>query len=112
MARRHRLAAHTLVIFDAPLVPGPYAQRRQALIPYFELAPLDPRHLGAERVYLAPQLAGEMQGWWQQLQQANEQCQAGFYEGVVAKRADSLYPVQLRSPEQVFAFWCKHRWAW
>ena len=32
-----------------------------------------------------------------------------FYEGVVAKRCDSLYPVQLRSAEEETSAWVKHR---
>ena len=47
---------------------------------------------------------------WLDLQTINRELSCDFYEGVVAKRADSLYPVQLRSPEQEFPFWVKHRW--
>jgi hypothetical protein len=32
-----------------------------------------------------------------------------FYEAFVAKRNDSLYPVQLNSPEQTTPTWMKHR---
>jgi len=35
-----------------------------------------------------------------------------FYEGLVAKRADSPYPLQLRSPDEEFSGWIKHRWQW
>jgi hypothetical protein len=34
-----------------------------------------------------------------------------FYEGLVAKRCDSPYPLQRRSDAQDFPFWMKHRWA-
>jgi hypothetical protein len=34
-----------------------------------------------------------------------------FYEGLVAKRCDSPYPLQRRSADQDFPFWMKHRWA-
>ena len=34
-----------------------------------------------------------------------------FYEGMVAKRNDSIYPMQRRSAEVEFPFWMKHRWA-
>ena len=33
-----------------------------------------------------------------------------FYEGIVRKKADSIYPMQLRSPEQTTHNWVKHRW--
>jgi hypothetical protein len=32
-----------------------------------------------------------------------------FFEGVVMKRADSIYPVQLRSATEECRGWCKHR---
>ena len=34
-----------------------------------------------------------------------------FWEGLVAKRNDSIYPRQRRSAELDFPFWMKHRWA-
>ena len=45
------------------------------------------------------------------LRQLNRQWRCTFYEGLVAKRADSLYPVQLRSATLEFPGWVKHRWA-
>lgn len=48
---------------------------------------------------------------WHELQRANQTLGVPFYEGLVAKRADSLYPIQLRSPDFEFPFWTKHRWA-
>ena len=32
-----------------------------------------------------------------------------FYEGVVMKRVDSIYPMQLRSPDFETPDWMKHR---
>ena len=45
---------------------------------------------------------------------AGIECAVGaeFYEGFVAKRADSRYPFQLRDPEAHCPWWVKHRWAW
>lgn len=34
-----------------------------------------------------------------------------FYEGLVAKRSDSAYPIQLRSPDERTTVWIKHRFA-
>lgn len=48
---------------------------------------------------------------WDLLQQCNAALGCEFYEGVVAKRADSTYPLQLRSPDTEFCGWIKHRWA-
>ncbi len=49
---------------------------------------------------------------WDLLKECNRSLGCQFYEGIVAKRADSLYPVQLRSHDSDFPFWVKHRWAW
>ena len=48
---------------------------------------------------------------YQELQAINTAWGAPFYEGLVGKKKTSLYPLQLRSPDQDFAFWQKHRWA-
>lgn len=47
---------------------------------------------------------------WTRLQAINKELKCELFEGLVAKRADSLYPLQLRSPDVEFPFWMKHRW--
>jgi hypothetical protein len=52
--------------------------------------------------------------FWQRLQAANVKLVcvgSDFWEGVVAKRNDSIYPRQHRNAELYFPFWMKHRWA-
>jgi len=46
----------------------------------------------------------------QRLKQLNAQWLCPFYVGVVAKRSDSLYPIQLRSAALEYTGWLKHRW--
>lgn len=52
---------------------------------------------------------------WDIFQQCNAAlgCKPGseFWEGLVAKRNDSIYPRQRRNAELDFPFWMKHRWA-
>ncbi len=48
---------------------------------------------------------------WNRLQELNQQLGCELFEGLVAKRVDSLYPIQSRSPDVEFPFWMKHRWA-
>jgi len=45
-----------------------------------------------------------------ELQKAKAVLGCEFNEGVVAKRADSLHPIQLLAPDKEFTFWTKHRW--
>ena len=37
---------------------------------------------------------------WHPVQATNRRLGCDFYEGLVAKQGDSLYPLQLRSPDQ------------
>jgi hypothetical protein len=46
---------------------------------------------------------------WEILQQCNAALGCTFFEGVVAKRADSEYPIQLTSDSQECPDWIKHR---
>jgi hypothetical protein len=54
---------------------------------------------------------GDWHGLWDILQECNRVLGCDFYEGLVAKRADSLYPLQLRSASEEYPYWMKHRWA-
>ena len=47
--------------------------------------------------------------FYQRLRAANRVLGCDFFEGVVMKRADSQYPVQLRSATVEFRGWMKHR---
>ena len=44
------------------------------------------------------------------LQRCNTEMEEEFYEGVVMKKANAPYPVQLRNPDFKTAYWVKHRW--
>jgi len=48
--------------------------------------------------------------FYQRLREANRALSCDFFEGVVMKRAESIYPVQLRSATEECRGWCKHRW--
>lgn len=48
---------------------------------------------------------------WNRLQLFNKAFGAEVFEGLVAKHADSPYPLQTRSADQTFPQWMKHRWA-
>ena len=43
------------------------------------------------------------------LRGANRALGCDFFEGVVMKRADSAYPVQMRSATEEYRGWVKHR---
>jgi hypothetical protein len=74
--------------------------------------------IGCNQVYLPLTLRNSLGRasellFWEMLQAANVNLRSGsdFWEGVVAKRNESIYPRQRRNAELDFPFWMKHRWA-
>ena len=47
--------------------------------------------------------------FYRRLREANRALHCDFFEAVVMKRAESVYPVQLRSATEEFRGWVKHR---
>ena len=117
--RRHAIARGTLIVLD--VIPEPVAYRSEgdhAAPDYRErrswLTPLPvPRSLieiNRNTVYLTPSTLDDPQTIWNAARAANRHFSAVVYEGIVMKRIDSLYPVQLRNPEECTPAWIKHRW--
>lgn len=122
LERRHGIGQGCLIVLDAvperAFASVSYLERRlwfcRAAIPEINVAPpwtgLNPPQSDFPLLSTTPQISGDLAAW-SYLQSLNHRvfgCQ--FYEGFVAKRADSVYPIQLRGPEESFPFWVKHRW--
>lgn len=122
LERRHALGKGSLVLLDY-LAPDatPYEARQQTLYnalqdtltawPVEQVSPPEDRLLHFAYTYqeggdddLNPTAA------WKRLQALNTHWGAEVFEGFVAKRIDSPYPRQLRSPNQESHHWIKHRW--
>jgi ATP-dependent DNA ligase len=114
LERRHGLGRGTLLVFDYVQAGNkePYLERNTKLSRVLPVhahgEPPEP-----ERVYAVASAPGTLSPseFYQALRQLNRHWRCTFYEGLVAKRADSRYPVQLRSPALEFAGWVKHRWS-
>jgi ATP-dependent DNA ligase len=120
LERRHHIARGTLILLDAipqdaQFTPS-YAERRQFLESL--RIPLEPfssgLHAGDEPPLLLTTSRmvtsqNESLAFYQSLRQSNRQLGAEFFEGVVMKRADAAYPVQLRSPLEECRAMMKHR---
>jgi hypothetical protein len=136
LSRRVPIGKGSLILLDAvgtpPLDVGcsnvgclPYDERQQLLYdtciakgPGFSWAheqfePLENELLSFAYTYRTDDKAPEMHpaAAWVRLQEVNQALGCELFEGLVAKRADSLYPLQLRSPDLEFPFWMKHRWS-
>jgi hypothetical protein len=115
LCRRHRLGQATLLVFDYISPSGESLLLRKQV-----LAEALPAHDYAElplpaELYSVPFLdpnRADPHALYGQLRQRNACWHCLFYEGLVAKRITDPYPVQLRSPEEEFVGWVKHRWAW
>ena len=120
LERRHQIARGTLIVLDAiphdsTFTPS-YAERREFLESL--RIPLEPFSSGLHDGDAAPLLIttsrmvttqNETLAFYCGLRQANLTLGAEFFEGVVMKRADAAYPVQLRGSSEECRAWCKHR---
>ncbi len=119
LERRHNLGRGTLVVLDViPESGTPSYEQRRAMLE--SLLPCDAvfagdtlRMVPCGAVVLTPTLRAVSQAdalaFYQRLRAANRALGCDFFEGVVMKRADSIYPVQMRSATEEFRGWVKHR---
>jgi hypothetical protein len=119
LERRHNLGRGTLVVLDVVPESGApsYVQRRlilEALLPMDAVLSGDTsRAVQCGAVVLTPTMRADSHAdalaFYQRLRDANRALRCDFFEGVVMKRADSAYPMQLRSATEEFRAWAKHR---
>src|SRR5262249_16134820 len=120
LERRHDIGRGCLIVLDVipepPYQDATYAERRQWIVPVLpELSLVPPWGACSGEPFplvSVPSLIAGSEQTWSHLQQVNKLLSCQFYEGFVAKRADSVYPIQLHSPHQEYPFWVKHRWQW
>jgi ATP-dependent DNA ligase len=113
LERRHAIGQGALLVFDYISLAGEgYLHRKQRLAHTLAVHDyqVQPRSDAAYSVRAVGPEEAEALEFYQRLKQLNVQWQCPFYEGVVAKHTDSLYPIQLRSAALEFAGWMKHRW--
>ena len=111
LERRHAIGRGALLVFDY-IGSDPYLRRKEQLAEALAVHDyaVPPRPDCAYSVGAPAPGDLDPLEFYRRLKQLNGQWGCPFYEGVVAKRADSPYPVQLRSASLEFAGWMKHRW--
>lgn len=115
LGRRHTVSAGTLIVFDLIVANTARVHRRAALESAFEMWTQLDTPPPPKAVFLTPTYAAaDASTLWLELKRATEvigyaEPENVFYEGMVAKRCDSHYPVQLRSADNPFHGWMKHR---
>src|SRR6266566_1203358 len=97
LERRRTIGQGTLLVFDyiSPASEA-YLRRKQSLAHALAVHdyPVSPRSDAAYTVGAFGLEELEALEFYQRLKQLNAQWHCPFYEGVVAKRSDSVYPVQ------------------
>jgi hypothetical protein len=119
LERRHDLGRGTLIVLYAVPESGtPTYEERRAMLE--SLLPVEPVFSGDtsypapnSTVAVTPTLRANSHAsalpFYQRLREANRILGCDFFEGVAMKRADSIYPVQVRSATDEFRAWVKHR---
>lgn len=120
LERRHNLARGTLIVLDAipasPTFTPAYTERRKFLeslgIPQERFS--SGIHTGDKQPLLLTTSVPtcphkELLAFHQSLKAENRKLGVEFFEGLVMKRGDSIYPVQLRSATEECRQWVKHR---
>lgn len=121
LSRRHGIGKGSLIVLDIngpPVASDSYVVRRKSLELHFpnEIT-LFPSSVKENEVYRLPSLTSWHGKWpeatWRIMQAQNKAAGlAGenvFFEGLVCKRLDSKYPLQLRSDTDETTVWIKHR---
>lgn len=115
LGRRHASGIGSIIVLDAVIPKASYDVRRSILKHYFKTIPwyetMRPDSIGLvfSTTFEDDDKADEFD-LWASLQEYNGMVGCEFYEGLVAKRTDSLYPIQLNSPDQPNTKWIKFRW--
>ena len=122
LERRHAIGRGCLFVLDfiphqspfthhkaQPPASATFLQRSALLDAHLPRLPVECRP-DETRIYRPDLLPGTV-ATWEALQRVNREWGCEFYEGLVAKRGDSIYPMQLRSASLETASWMKHRWA-
>jgi ATP-dependent DNA ligase len=107
--RRHNRGRRSLIVLDMPLLGLPYDQRSGVFRTMFEQVGTPNDHAAEEDMVFSSPCFTDGPALWQQVQEINRHYGCIFYEGLVAKRAASSYPLQLRSPSEETPDWIKHR---
>lgn len=107
LERRHARGKGCLVVIDMPLLGVDCERRGKVLRTMFP--PAIDHCAERDSAYSIPSYT-DGPAVWRELQDNNHMLgDIVFYEGVVAKRRHSMYPLQLFNPEKETTDWIKHR---
>jgi hypothetical protein len=117
LSRRHKIGKGTLVVLDIPIGMLTYEQRHKQIVEHFQQMMLWPNLVKENEVYCLPSLTDWHGKWpeatWRIMQGQNTHHgltgENVFFEGLVCKRLDSKYAMQLRSSKEESSAWIKHR---
>ena len=117
LERRHQIGRGSLVVLDwIPESGSPtYEERREFLVSLVETEHLSTgewQSFPVNALLLPPSVRDEgnaVPDFYASLKAINRRLRCDFFEGVVMKRGNAPYPVQLRSDTEECRTWAKHR---
>lgn len=109
LERRHKRGQGTLVLLDLPMINLRLEMRGYIMRETF--CPAIDHCASSNTVYSVPQYT-DGPAAYSECKLFNQSLGCEFYEGVVAKRAASEYPLNTRNPQTETGLWMKHRWRW
>jgi ATP-dependent DNA ligase len=112
LERRHAIGQGTLIILDAVLPGASFIERKKKLGDRVDRLSVREAPMHNAIYLVSHEGATSPNGLWHLLQERNKAMGCEFYEGIVAKRDDSSYNIQLVSPDQTTSDWQKFRWDW
>jgi len=114
MRNRHDMMHGSIIVFDVMDSSMIHCDRRIALEDNFEELPLMPPFAQQDALYVVAEwrhldLLGKTPLMLEaSLKETNARIGQKFYEGLVAKRADAIYPIAFRAKTKT-PIWVKHR---
>lgn len=102
LQRRHKTAQGSLIILDIPIKGMTYNQRREVLENKFNILNIDDTPEPCS-IYIPPSYKNSHELW-------NNLKGNDFYEGIVGKKCNSIYPIQTISSDKPFNNWIKFRY--
>ena len=115
LERRHQIGRGTLVVLDWISESGSLEERREFLAGLIEIEHLSTgewQSFPENALLLPPSVRDEgtrVPDFYASLKAINRRLRCDFFEGVVMKRGNASYPMQLRSDTEECRAWAKHR---
>lgn len=102
LQRRHKIAQGSFIVLDIPIKGMSYSERRKILEDNFQILDVNDTPKPCS-IYIPPTFNDKFELW-------NTLKNNPFYEGIVGKKTNSIYPIQTLSSDKEFNNWVKFKY--